>query len=191
MKDKGGARWLFGVLAAMALGGCATHAVFDPASPYARVPEGSQLIWNSTIEVPPGVARVFLQDGRVAPAYDHYRPNCNLEVRKIEAAAVQYVAPGRYRIGRVQPTLEETVQAASVRLAALGPMALAMGNNDGGTAMVYEGYHFWLEGPDPNLMRLSCRGALADPPEARPPSVKQIRQALGEWADLRIDGERD
>jgi hypothetical protein len=120
--------------------------------------------------------------------FDRYAPNCNIEVDKIDYEARQYVEPGEYLVARVQRTTEQVVEARPVRLAALGPTLADLGGNGGndGNPMIYEGYHLWLESPDPNVMRVSCRGALADPSEAYPPSIDEIRQSLGEIATLRL-----
>lgn len=169
--------------------GCATLVSPDPDSPYSRVPEGSELDIRRTIEVPPGRTRVFFQAGRETANFDHYVPNCNIEVDRLDYESVQYVAPGVYRIRRVQRHMEEIVTIDYPQVAALGVELADLGGDDGGDIMIYDGYHLWLEGADPNLMRLTCRGVLADPVDARPPSVNQIHAALGESMSLRLTGE--
>ena len=60
-------------------------------------------------------------------------------------------------------------------------------DDDGGTSEVYEGYHLWLESSDqPDVRRLSCRGVYAMPAYAKPPSIAEIRAALGAIATLRL-----
>lgn len=169
------------------LSGCASQAPKDPASPYFKVPPGSILTIKRKIEVPPGSTRVFFQNGKVSPAFNHYAANCNIEVNKLDEAAVQYVEVGEYRIVKVQRTQEEVVRSRRIQLAALSPL-LAFGGGDGGegSAMIYEGYDLWLESADPNVRRLSCRGAFADPHEAYPPSIDEIRQSLGAIMTLQL-----
>ncbi len=158
----------------------------DPASPYSLVPVGSGLDIRRTIEVPPGRARVFFQAGRETMNFDHYAPSCNIEVRILNNDAVQYVSPGVYRIARVQQYVEEIVRARHIELAAAGEIVTALGDGGDGNIMIYDGYHLWLDGDDKNLMRLSCRGAYADPVDARPPGVNEIRAALGESMELHL-----
>ena len=53
--------------------------------------------------------------------------------------------------------------------------------------MIYEGYHLWLESSSqPNVMRLTCRGVIDIPWQARRPSIAEIRAALGEIATLSL-----
>ena len=173
---------------ALYLNGCAGHAPQDPASPYSKVTPGSVLKINRKIEIPPGSARVFFQNGKQSPAFNHYAPNCNIEINKLDEGAVQYVEPGAYRISRVQQSLEEIVRSQPIKLAALGPMLAGVGGDGGdGSAMVYVGYHLWLDSEDPNVRRLSCRGAIADPHEAYPPSIDEIRQSLGNIMTLQLN----
>jgi len=182
---------LAAILAVSLLSGCATNVAQDPSSPYYQVPPGSMLKLNHSIEIPPGRARVFIQHGAVSVIFDHYAPNCNVEVDRLDYERVQYVKPGEYPIRRVQRSVEEVVQQRPVRVAALGPMTdmLASGEaGDGGdgTSNIYEGYHLWLDDRTGNFTRLSCRGAFAYPVDARPPSIDEMQEALGEIGSLII-----
>ena len=56
--------------------------------------------------------------------------------------------------------------------------------DDGGNSDIYLGMHFYLGGDDPNLMRLSCRGGMAMPFEAKPPSRAEINQSLGQLLSI-------
>ena len=184
-------RFLTILFATLLLAGCTAQVRKDTASPYYPVPGGSTLKINRMIEIPPPRTRHFLQNGKVSGHFDHYTPNCNIEVYKRDDLAVQYVQPGEYRISRVQQTREEVVRTRLPQLAALGAPSMLLASKGDGNASIYLGYHLWLEGPDPNVMRLSCRGAFADPSEAYPPSIDQIRQALGEimFLELASEGE--
>ncbi len=169
------------LLAALLLGGCATRIPKDTASPYYQVPVGSMLKIHRMIEVPPVTTRLFFQNGKVSASFNHYVPNCNIEVYKRDNYQVQLVKPGEYRIFKVQKTSQEVVRARRLQVAAQDWTLVALsGGGEGGNSSIYEGYHLWLEGLDPNVMRLSCRGVFADPSEAYPPSIDEMRQALGE-----------
>jgi hypothetical protein len=128
---------------------------------------------------------VFFQRGAITLGYDQYAPGCDLEVRRLDANAVQYVKPGRYPVRSVQDTLEQVVIAQPLRLAMAGPL-LALGDDDGGQPDIYRGYHLWLSGADANLMRLSCRGPFSEPSRAFPPSLEEMRAALGPFATIEL-----
>jgi len=177
---------LLAVYAVVSLGACTQIVSDDPDSPYSLIPVGSELDIRRTIEVPPGRTRVFFQAGKETANFNHYVPNCNIEVSALVYDAVQYVAPGLYRIERVQRHVEEIVQTGSIELAAAGGVLAGMGDGVGGNIMIYDGYHLWLDGDDENLRRLTCRGVFAEPVDARPPSVNEIRAALGESMHLQL-----
>jgi hypothetical protein len=160
---------------------CTTNIPKDSASPYYQVAAGSTLQLHRQVEIPPGRTRVFLQHGALTGSFDHYAPNCNLEVDRLDYSQAQFIAAGDYRIRRVQPSTEEVVHSRRTLLASLD---LAGNDGDDGNAMIYQGYHLWLDDPAGNLLRLSCRGAYADPMDARPPSIDEMRQALGNIASL-------
>jgi hypothetical protein len=53
--------------------------------------------------------------------------------------------------------------------------------------LIQEGYHLWLaDGPDPDVMRLTCLGMLDEMWRARPPTLDEVRAALGELATLEL-----
>jgi hypothetical protein len=169
----------------LALTGCLPQVAKDEASPYYRVPVGSILALRQKIEIPPGRTRVFLQNGQIMGNINRYAANCSFEVRTLDHQAVQIVELGEYTIDRVQNSLEEVVRQGRVQLAAANPQQASM--TDGGSLMLYEGYHFWLQGSDANVLRLSCRGAFADQHQAYPPSINEIRQALGDMMTLTLN----
>jgi hypothetical protein len=172
-------------LATLLLGvGCTGIRQGNEESPYYQVPVGSILHIRRTIEIPPGRTRVYLQLGRVTEARNLLDANCNIEVRRLDNLAAQHVTPGDYRVVEVERTEEEIAIRGPLQLAALG---IQMADQDnGGTPWVYPGYRLWLSGPDPNVMRLSCRGAYASPDRALPPSIRDIRAALGEGIELEL-----
>jgi hypothetical protein len=54
-------------------------------------------------------------------------------------------------------------------------------------AMIYKGYHFWLENRDQrDVTRLTCIGMFDDMPDAAPPSLSDIRASLGRYASLEL-----
>jgi len=175
---------LLALLALLLASGCASTWDKDENSPYYQVPVGSILHIRQRIEIPPGHTRVHLQLGRTTKGRNQFAANCNIEVRRLDNDAVQYVEAEDYQVEQVQHSVEEIAGVAPLRIAALGS-GLASEDN-GGSLWVYEGYHLWLSGPDPNLMRLSCRGAYASQERAMPPSIREIRAALGEVMELEL-----
>jgi len=169
------------------MAGCASLYMADPDSPYWLPPVGSVVELKQVLEVPPRSARVFLQQGTLVAktAVNLYLPSCNFAVTPVFEDRSQTILPDSFQVVRVTGQREEVVQQApAARYAAL---YLAGGQPDGGSTMIMHLVHLWLESPkQPDVRRLSCRGALDDPPLAKRPSVTQMRAALGPIAELRL-----
>ena len=179
---------LLAVAAPLALAACAAAVKGDVSSPYYAVPVGSTVELHRSVTIPPGRTRVFIQNGVVSTGFDSYRTSCALEITELDRDDPQIVEPDTFRVRDVQRiSLEEVVEAAPLRLAALGGLLRVA--DDGGAPMVYEGWHLWLESPrQPGVRRLSCRGEFADVAVAEPPSIREIRDALGDLATLELAG---
>jgi hypothetical protein len=177
------------VAAAVLLAGCQqSSTVRDDTFGHYRQLQGASLVLKQALTVPAGKARVFLQDGRegqgraiVGGGFDHYRTHCAFEIDEVRHAGFT-IEPGTFRIERVQHSVTPVVMARPVQVASL---LLADGLDGEGTSAYYEGYHFWLSAPgQPGLRRLSCYGAYAEPPDLYPPTLGEIRAALGGIADI-------
>jgi hypothetical protein len=171
-------------LAAALVLGCATRMQVGEGGRWVEIPPGSTLTLNAPVPVPQDRARVFFLDGRVRPSGASLGPSCGLEVRTIARDRDQEIQAGTYRIARVQRYWTEVAGRWPAAAPRLVP---AQANDGGGSPMVQEGYHLWLEsGPDPNVMRLTCLGMLDDLWRARPPTIDEIRSALGRVATLEL-----
>jgi hypothetical protein len=167
--------------------GCQGVSVRESAGgPWSQLPEGSTLTLERPVAVPQDRARVFLRGGPPLPQGASMGPSCGLEIRAMSRDGPYTIAAGTYPIVRVQSVWAQVARrepATGVRF------QLASAPDGGGTPMIQEGYHFWLgDGPDPNLMRLTCLGMLDDMPRARPPTLEEIRSALGGVATLGLGG---
>ena len=182
---------LIGLVAlALLLAGCQKSATVKEQSAQSyRQLQGATLVLKEPIRIPPGKARVFLQDGGstqgtlLGGSFNQYRPHCGFEVQRIDHEGFT-IRAGEFRISRVQHSLQPVVMAQPVRLAAL---QLAGGYDGQGSGGYHEGYHIWLEsGDQPEVMRVSCYGVYAERPDLYPPTLEEIRQALGQAAEIRL-----
>ncbi|MCU7845682.1 MAG: hypothetical protein KZQ93_17770 [Candidatus Thiodiazotropha sp. (ex Monitilora ramsayi)] len=155
----------------------------DPAYPYNLPPVGSTIVLKQTVTVPAGETRIFLQDGvlKRKSDFDRYKANCSLELRKLEERARE-IEPDSFMITEVQRVMEQVVQK---EVPDTGFMRVGFDNS--GKPMVVRGYHLWLGSEkQPGVMRMTCRGAFDDINRADPPSLEEVRQALGELAELSL-----
>lgn len=183
-------RILFYVAILLTADGCSKLVQNDGSGIYARVPVGSVLRLNQQIPIPPERARVWFKGDSLGRGAGSYEPVCGLEVRNIDWKETQHVEPGEFRIHRVQEMWAEVVQRQPRPAATVRFQLASYCRGDGGNAMIYEGYHFWLESKDqPNVMRLTCIGAFDDMPDAVPPTLKEIRESLGRYATLELVGD--
>lgn len=175
------------LLAILALAsGCQGVTVRETAGgQWVQFPPNSTLTLNRAVVVPQDRARVFLRNGRLSPQGANIGPSCGLEIRVMSRDGPYSIAAGTYSISRVQPVWTEVARRKVLEGV---HVRLASATSGGGTTMIQEGYHFWLEGgPDRNLMRLTCLGRLDDMPWAKAPTLDEIRAALGGVATLRLD----
>lgn len=172
------------VISIAVLGGCALVSMpGDTSSPFFRVPHGSVLEIHEPVRIPPGRATVWLQRGGVAAGQDWWHPGCSIEVRTLDREAVQTVQPGLFAVHRVQQVEWSAAPSpvGTVMVASLGSVHSA------GERWLWLGYHLSLESAaQPDVMRLTCVGAYARAFEVRPPSIDEIRAALGRVATLHL-----
>lgn len=173
------------VPALLAMPGC-RMVVQDEASPFSLVPVGARLVLHRDVEVPPGWAQVEVQRGRVVPprAYNRYYPHCRFEVRDISPEP-QVIRAGEFRVASVSRETDYFADAATG-----GPVrsvSIRGGLFGDGASMQMQVVKMRLDSSDqPEVQRLVCGGALDDPVEAVPPSVQEIRGALGGVASLEF-----
>ena len=177
---------LVAVLASLFLVGCAALTTPGEDSVWSRVPEGASIRVEQRLPIAPGRTRVWLRGDGTSSSSSSGRPICGLEVRGLDREAVQFIEPGVFEVTRVQNMWTQVVRMPAepgvrFRLAGMD------GGGSGGTPMIYEGYHLWLENPEqPGVMRMTCIGVFADMWEARPPTVADIRASLGSLATLEL-----
>ena len=161
--------------------GCAGANRPDPSSPFWLPPVGTVVDLHRALTVPPPAARLFIQRGEVlSGGLNQYHPSCNFELEKISEQP-QVIEPGRFKVVRVWGQQGDFVQHGPGRRAG----ALLAENPDSGSTMIIHQVHMRLASEQqPDVRNLSCRGGLDDPWLARPPSVDEMGEALGEVADL-------
>jgi len=177
-----------GILAAtllLVLSACQPTLVRETAEGrWEEIPPGSRLVLNRPVAIPQDRARIFLRGGRLSPQGANLGPSCGIEIRTISRDGPHTIPAGEFLIARVQQVWTEVAwrePPGAVRF------RLASSTDAGGNPMIQEGYHFWLsKGPDPDVMRLTCLGMLDEMAWAKPPTLDEIREALGAVATLRL-----
>ncbi len=150
------------------------------AYPYNLPPVGSKVVLLKPVAIEPGTTRTFLQLGRAMALgdFNRYRANCNFEVEKL-SEKTQRIEPGTFIVRKVQRLVTEVVRDT------VSQPGFSTVDYDPGSPMVTHGYHLWLSSEkQPGVMRMTCHGAFDDLSRAQPPSIDDIREALGEIAEL-------
>jgi len=153
-------------------------------SPYLIPKPGSTVKIKRTLVVPPGQTRVYLQRGQVVSKrnLDRYYPSCNFEVWKLRQRPTT-IRPGSFSVTRTVRDIDDMVQSNPMQLAALG----RVGHDDGGMSLIIHVVHMRLKSTkQPNVYRLTCRSWQDFPPEAKEPTMKDMREALGSKASIRL-----
>ena len=152
---------------------------------YTERDAGYRLVLHKPLTVRPGSARVFIQHGKMLPgaAFDQYDISCSLEVRHLSEAR-QNIEPDTFVVNLVQSLTEEVASRENLQVAALHTTWMDLW---GDTSSIFRGWHFWLHSKtQPDVLRMTCRGAFADPWEAYPPTLEEIRYTLGDIASLQM-----
>ena len=124
--------------------------------------------------------RVFFQRGKVVAKkdLDHYHPSCDLEVRTL-SPEVQHVEKDSFTVTRVIFSQESVVVWDGVRVAWFG---WGGGLWTEGGQSIYRFIRMELHSDvQPDVLRLTCRGAYEDYHRASYPSPVEIRIALGRF----------
>lgn len=175
----------FALLIMLALPGCNTLVQETEHGRWVEIGPETALVLNEPIWIPEERTRVFFKNGKLSRNGASYQTACALEVRRIARDGPQALATGRFQIRRAQHFWTEVAArlqdwSVFVQLAEL--------SNGGGQPLIQTGYRFWLERTDaPDVMHLTCLGILAEPAEAYPPTMTEMRAALGELATLQLD----
>lgn len=169
------------------LWGCETRMRETDSGPWLAVQAGGTLTLNQPVAIPQDRARVFFRSGRLQASGANLGPSCGLEVRTLARDGPHLIPAGSYRVTRVQTYWSE-VAARGLGSGRGGPrLLLASSVGGGGGPLIQEGYHLWLgDGPDPEVTRLTCLGMLDEMSRARPPTLAEIRVALGDLATLDL-----
>lgn len=173
------------LLILLLMSGCVTRGN-KAGAPYYGLQPGSVLSLKQPLVLLPREVRVRIQDGRAVAfaAMDQYRPSCSFEVRNLIPEA-QTIAPGEFAISRIEQGQSPIVSLKPIQVAAWGRWSgLSVWGE--GAPHVARYFHFWFNVPQqPNLLRLTCYGGIADLPEARLPNINQIHAVLGDIARIR------
>jgi len=157
--------------------GCAQPKIIsdDQAVRLPSVSDEIQL--DQDLEIRPDSTRVFFQRGEVVAKkdLDHYHPSCDLELRTL-SPEVQHVKKDSFTVTRVIYSQESVVVWDGVRVAGFG-----WGGGlwwEGGRS-IYRFIRMELHSDvQPDVLRLTCRGAYEDYHRASYPSPVEIRIAL-------------
>ena len=185
MKGRGLSRWWALLSAAALLAGCADLYIQGDGGRWIGIAPGGLVETRLPLAVPGGRTRVFLQRGRVLPrvSVSAYHPSCDFEVARLDSKA-RVIQPDLFSIERVDIGTEQVVDSGRTRVA-----ALALRAQPGPGPSIHRYYRFrLLSDAQPEVNRLTCRGALADPAESRLPTLEEVRQALGEAARIELPG---
>ncbi|MCP4289421.1 MAG: hypothetical protein GY792_34210 [Gammaproteobacteria bacterium] len=161
------------------LSGCSQSGVRNSKDPLAFLAAGAEIQLTRDLEVPAGETRVFFQRGSVTSrgGLDYYHPSCDLEVWELQQKT-RNISTDIFVIGKLTSGREHVVSRGGLKLAD-NRLAAKLFGDDGSSVHRYlrVEMHSTLQ---PDVMRLTCRGAWEDYHTARLPNEMEIKLALGE-----------
>jgi hypothetical protein len=165
--------------------GCQQNASIreDTFGEYRRI-EAPRVVLKRAILVPPGRARVYIQNTEaglgngISPGgFNSYKPHCAFEISRIDHSGFEIRAE-TFAVTRIQQTVVPVVSRGPVMVAGFGIWR--------DSQAYYSGYHFWLTSDaQPEVRRMTCYGVYAEPYDLYPPTLREINAALGAVAELR------
>ncbi len=173
------------------LSGCSqVVSMGDPA--WRALQSGGELVLHQVVTIPANRASVFIQQGEVIiGGRNRYQPFCELVVRDLKAS-VQTIQPDTFSIIHVKGQTLFVQRQQVLQLAALDSFRLAADSSGDGDLPpdVTETFRMKLSAPrQPHVVLLICGGEEDNlVAYAEPPTLAQMRAALGAVATLRLDG---
>ena len=144
------------------------------------------------IEVPGGQTRIFFQRGEIVKKVsdlDLYKTNCNFEINTL-AETPRYIEAETYTVTRTTRREGEVVLFKPLQYASLTVGGI-VGKGGDGPPMYFEEVRMTLRSEKPSDIRdLTCRGAMTDPAWVEPPTLAEIRAALGQHATITVPEEK-
>lgn len=170
----------FALLAAAGVLLAACQTLDSSTGYYAKpVTPGSQVEVLQVLQVPAGLARVYLQYGTVVryTAVDQYAPFCYF-LLQAPLPHEQPIHPAVFGIENVY--MDET----DVRLAL--PVQVAVASDAGRGPIAYRLYMALASAQNADVRALVCLAAFDAPYHARPVTLDDIRLSLGALARIRV-----
>ncbi|MFA7095651.1 MAG: hypothetical protein WC383_04120 [Gammaproteobacteria bacterium] len=175
--------WLvLSVLMVVSAGGC-QPVVRDESSPFYTMPVGTLIVVNEDLPVPEGTARVIIQKGQLLPyaAYNRYYPHCRFELSDL-AVRGQRIRAGEFRVEKAVREIDYFARLGVPRF-----VRVSLGAGDDGSSLIMETVKMQLHAPtQPEVRRMICGGAMDFPAYADPPSIREIRDTLGDLVSVKL-----
>lgn len=171
------------------LAACQPLSSYPLDSPWYQPPAGSELVLNQPIEIPPNAATVRFQFGKIVSGPQDFEPNCVFELTTVRETP-QRVEPQVFVVTRVRSG-SSIYRASLPRPAGLMKAGLVFEGSPP-PRYYYQTEMFLRSERQPNVLMMTCQHAWQSPPSRfefqRPPTVAEMRQAMGEYFTLRLPG---
>lgn len=170
--------------------GCTTFNNGDTSSPFTNPTPGSRLELRVTIPLPAESYTVYFQSGgKGLSGFNRFEPHCQLHAKGVSDGSL-VLQPRSYEIDRVTYKTPIYVRNTPIQLTASEGFRLQVADRDDGPSDVIEVVEMtFKQTPDSQALGLTCGGGQDVPSEALPPSIEEIRMALGAHARLVLKGD--
>jgi len=181
-------KYRIALIALLGLAACRPPGSYPIDSPWYQPPAGSQLVLNQAVEIPPDSATLRFQFGRIVPAVNDFETHCVFELTTVKETP-QRVEPDTFRVTKVR-------SGSGIHRAARqtpGLMKARWVFDDGGpTRYYYQTEMFLRSERQPRVLMLTCQHAWETGSSSfeyqRPPTVAEMRRALGDYFTLKLPG---
>lgn len=182
-------RHWFVLILSLAAAACQPLSSYPVDSPWYQPPAGSELVLNQPIEIPPNAATVRFQFGKIVRGLQDFEPNCVFELTTVRETP-QRVEPDVFVVTKVRSG-SSIYRAALPQPSGLMTVGLTF-EGDTPTRWYYQTEMFLRSERQPNVLMMTCQHAWQSGPSRfeyqRPPTVAEMRQAMGDYFTLKLPG---
>jgi hypothetical protein len=186
--------YLFTLLIAIITTSCAINNN-NPKQSWYYPQAGSRIILHQKITIPANSGSVYIQHGKITGgAHSRFHPYCKIRIRSVKNTR-QFIQPDTFNVTHSTRQME-LVADRGIKVAALGNTASGLGIGIGvnigfgsshAPSDIVETVRMTLHSASqPGVMNLVCGGAEDHPANAEPPTLAEIREALGKIITVRL-----
>ncbi len=161
--------------------GCSWNPGDASGNPYYYPRAGSKIVLNQRLSIRPDTASVSFQYGKITTSYSRFDPYCKIRVRDVRPVT-QTIMPDTFTVTSSGYHTEFIAGLSGLSIPLSSPLhsRWRVTVSGDGPSDITETVQMTLSSPQqPQVLSLICGGAENHPAEAEPPTMAEMKQAVG------------